>query len=153
MRTMAGMQYGALSNTDASFRAVCMLLANHPLYAQMPVGRLLEFRDLIDRRQTFCALEDNVLAGLVAWHAVSSEVARRAIAERRWPGGKLAVGDGGGLLLSAFIAPARDEALTFFRRFSAEMRGKILVLQRHYPSRPPRFVWVDRGGKRLGRDL
>jgi hypothetical protein len=147
------MQYGPLSPDDPSFRALCMLLAHDPMYANIPVRRLIEFHELIQRRHTFCAIDGNTLKGAIAWQPMSSEDARRAIGKRAWPADDFVVGDGGSLLLLAFIAPSADQALPFFRRFVSANRGKILVLQRHYASRASRLLWIDRSGRYLGPEL
>jgi hypothetical protein len=146
------MQYGALPASDASFRAACLMLARHPAYARAPLARVLEIRAQIARRQTFAAVDGGELVGFIAWQPISTEDAVTAIRARRWHG-KASVGDAGALLLTAFLAPSKEGALPFFRRLVASRKGKLMVMERHFRSRPPRLLWVDRSGKLEGDDL
>lgn len=150
------MHFSPLAKDDASFRAISLLMAQQPTYANVPISRMLELFHAVRLGQAFGAIDDgNRLLAVVLWRELSDELARRCIAERKLPSAELCVDHGEAILITALVAldPSCLEQLS--DKFVAHNAGKTVLYERHRPEvgKPAQFKWIDKSGRRMGPDL
>jgi hypothetical protein len=146
----------ALPADDASFRAVCVFLAQHPMYAQMPLRRTLEIFHAIKLGQTLVAIDDSKrLLGLVLWKECGAQAAREAVQARKMPGGRSIVDHGEAAIATAFMALDNETGRVLWDRFIEQQRGRVLLYERHRPGRAAAaiFKWIDKSGRLMGTDV
>jgi hypothetical protein len=144
---------GSLPPNDGSFRAICMLFAQHPLYSKVPLSRSVEILDAVRNGTNHCLMIDGRLVGAILFKEISDEVARNAISQRRMPkaGEISAVPGRDALAATSFIAPSAQLVRPLWEHFTARYRSRLILYERHTPGRPTRFAWVDREGRNRGR--
>lgn len=152
---MKNLQFGALANSDATFRAICVMIANHSSYASMPFRRATDILLAVQRNQAFGALDDGRLVGLVLWSAFTTEVAQQAIAACRLPGPSDLIANGDALAATAFVGETPDIVAPLWSSFVAAHRGRIILYERHRPGNavPSLFKWIDKSGSPMGADI
>jgi hypothetical protein len=144
-----------ISQDDASFRAVCMLLAQHPQYANVPLRRTLDILRAVQSRQVFAAVEGNELLGVVIWKETGAEAARQAIARRQLPAPSACQDRGDVLVATAFLARSIEVGRTLWTTFLKTHQGRVVLYERHRleaQSRPV-FKWMDKSGRSMGPDV
>src|SRR5690606_17460450 len=114
---------GFISQDDASFRAVCMLLAQHPQYANLPLRRTPEILRAVQSRQVFAAVQGNELTGAVLWKETSDVVAREAVAKRQLPDASQCQPRGDALVATAFLALSNETGRVLWNTFLKTYQG------------------------------
>lgn len=149
------MIFGFIPSDDASFRAVCMLLAQHPQYANVPLRRTPGILHAVQSRQVFAAVEGDELAGVVLWKETSGSVAREAIANHQLPHSSLCQSRGDSLVATAFLASSIETGRALWSAFLKAHQGKVVLYERHKRDAEslPVFKWVDKSGRLMGHDI
>lgn len=152
---MNQLQYGVLANSDASFRGICMFLAQHPSYASMPFRRAADVMLAVQRNQAFGAIEDGLLVGIVLWSEFGLAAAQGAIATHKMPPASVTLASGDALAATAFIGKTPEIALPLWKAFVSAHRGRPILYERHRPGHatPSKFKWIDRTGVPMGADV
>jgi len=130
-----------------------MLFARHPLYGALPIVRTTEILDAVRRQHNFCMLDGGRLTGAILWKPVPDEAARRAIDAGRMPSPSEVHPEGMARVATCFIAPAPEQVRAFWEAFVGSQSGRIVLYERHTPGKSPRLQWVDRSGRRKGKQL
>lgn len=152
---MKNLQYGVLSNSDATFRGICMFFAHHPSYASMPFRRAADVLLAVQRNQAFGVIEEGNLAGIVLWSEFGIDAAQSAIATHTLPPAAVTVANGDALAATAFIGRTPEIALPLWKAFVTAHRGRPILYERHRPGHatPSLFKWIDRAGTPMGADV
>lgn len=148
-------QYGPLTNNDASFRAICVLLAGHPVYANFPLWRVTEILRAVQLDQTFGAVNEGNLAGVVLWREISEETAKRAIANRAFPRSQDLLDRAPAIAAIGFMAESTSLANSLTDAFVRAHIGRTIVYERHRANAaaPAVFKWIDKSGRRMGGNI
>lgn len=149
------MMCGFLSQDDASFRVVCMFLAQHQPYANLPLRRIPEILQAVQSRQVFVAVEDKELIGVVLWKETSDDVARQAITQRELPHSSACQSHGEALVATAFVALSNEAGRMLWDAFLKKHQGRIILYERHKPKADSLsvFKWIDKAGRLMGRGV
>lgn len=152
---MKNLQYGVLSNSDATFRGICMFFAHHPSYASMPFRRAADVLLAVQRNQCFGAIEDGRLVGIVLWSEFSADAAKRAIASRALPPAAVTVANGEALAATAFVGATPDIVSPLWKAFVTAHCGRPILYERHRLGHvaPSLFKWIDKSGRPMGANI
>lgn len=147
--------YGFIAPDDASFRAVCMLFAEHPQYADMPFRRVPEILRAVQSGHVFAAVDQQKLVGFYIWTRTSDDVARQAIDSRKLPHPSVCGRHGQALVATAFVAPSAAVGRRLSEAFVKANHGSVILYERHRLGKdsPPSLKWVDRAGRHMGTDI
>lgn len=149
------MRCGFISRDDASFRAVCMLLAQHAQYANLPLRRAPEILRAVQLGQVFGAVDGSDLIGVVSWKETSDHVAREAVARRQLPPSSACLPHGDALVATAFLARSNEAGRLLWEAFLKAHQGRTILYERHKLKTHslPVFKWMDKAGRLMGRDI
>jgi hypothetical protein len=148
-----GISFGSLSANDTSFRALTLLLATHPSYANIPMVCAVDVWSALQSSKNLSVVRNESLVGTILWRDVSRTTAARCICERRLPRADEAIAVGEAAVATAFIAPGPAEVSALWEKFKAVQAGKVVMYERHRAGRPSRFTWLDRTGRRFGDQI
>ena len=146
------MTSGFIAPDDASFRAICMLLAGHPQYASLPLRRVPEILRAVRARHVFAAVEGTRLRGVILWTEASNDTARRAIGLRKLPAPAECADRGEALVTTAFFAESIPIGRRLWDDFLLTHRGRTILYERHktVAGAAPVFKWMDKAGRLMG---
>lgn len=152
---MNDIKFGTLANSDASFSALCLLLANHPMYAAIPMNKVNDISQAVKSGTVFGAAKDKNLAGAVLWKETSNEMAANAIANRRFPLSSAGQQKGDALAAIAFVAASPEVARRLWQEFLHVHEGRLIIYERHRPHHKASrvFKWIDKSGRPMGSHI
>lgn len=149
------LQFGRLRNSDANFRTLSLWLARDPLYGKVPFSRLGRLNQWLSSGCVIIANMEGELVGACAWIALETDVARRAITERKAPKRSDQPPTGDEILLTMIAGSRPGIVRKLIRHIMSVHRGRLILYERHLSrgSTVKNFGWIDRDGIPQGTQL